>query len=409
MRSEAETDTRTEIGAERGAGAESDTQSQAGTEIGTETRTSAEAKTRTGAETRAGAEVKTGAGTRTDHQARTRTDHQAGPVTTVDRGRFEDAVTPWEEPDWREAALGWAERGLARHGLRETGPREVRVRPWSILVRFRTGPADRDAVWFKASAPAAGFEAALGGALADWIPEHVMAPLAVDAERGWCLLPDGGPLLRGMLDRGDADLGDWLTAVGQYARMQRALTPYADRMTELGVPSARTRHLPEIFDGLVGTNPTLAPETRDSLRARRPLLLDWCQELDAIGVPDSLDHCDLHDGQVLTPGAGRFTFFDWGDAAVAHPFASLLVPARDVRERYGPETVTAVRDAYLEPWTDLGVPLPQLRRAATLAVRLAALSRAVSWFRLFPGTPAADCHEASAYWVEELFAAPDLL
>ncbi|MFD0370441.1 aminoglycoside phosphotransferase family protein [Streptomyces sp. NPDC127114] len=350
-----------------------------------------------------------GAETRAEAEAATRIDHQTGPTTTVDRGRFGDAVTPWEDPDWRGTALGWAERGLARHGLRETGPREVRVRPWSILVRFRTGPADRDAFWFKASAPAAGFEAALGGALADWVPEHVMAPLAVDAERGWCLLPDGGPLLRGVLDRGDADLGDWLTAVGQYARMQRALTPYADRMTELGVPSARTRHLPEIFDGLVGTNPTFAPETRDSLRARRPLLLQWCEELDAIGVPDSLDHCDLHDGQVLAPGAGRFTFFDWGDAAVAHPFASLLVPARDVRERYGPETVTAVRDAYLEPWTDLGVPLPELRRAATLAVRLAALSRAVSWFRLFPGTPAADCHEASAYWVEELFAAPDLL
>ena len=381
MRSETDTDSDTdsEIGTEKGA------------ENGTETGTEAGTRTETG----------TGSGPATGGQS--------APAMTVDRGRFGHAVTPWEQPVWREAALGWAERGLARHGLRETGPREARIRPWSVLVRFRTGTADRDAVWFKASAPAAGFEAALGGALADWVPEHVMAPLAVDPERGWCLLPDGGPLFRGVLDRGDAGLGDWLAAVGQYARMQRALTPYADRMTELGVPSARTRHLPEIFDGLVGTNPTLAPEARDSLRARRPLLLDWCAELDAIGVPDSLDHCDLHDGQVLAPGDGRFTFFDWGDAAVAHPFASLLVPARDVRERYGAEAVTAVRDAYLEPWTDLGVPFAELRRAATLAVRLAALSRAVSWFRLFPGTPAADCHEASAYWVEELFAAPDLL
>ncbi|MGC0327192.1 hypothetical protein RKD23_000182 [Streptomyces sp. SAI-170] len=343
----------------------------------------------------------------TDMQIEVGIDPEA--AATVDRGRFSDAVTPWEEPGWRAAALAWAMRGLARHGLRETGPREVRVRPWSILIRFRTGAAERDAVWFKASAPAAGFEAALGGALAEWVPGHVLTPLAVDPVRGWSLLPDGGPLFRDVLDAGDAGPADWLAAVEQYARMQRALVPYTDRMSELGVPSARTRHLPEIFDGLVENNPSLAPDTRRSLRAGRPRLLDWCAELDAIGVPDSLDHCDLHDGQVLAPGGARFTFFDWGDAAVGHPFGSLLVPARDVRERYGPEAVAAVRDTYLEPWRDLSIPLPELRRAATLAVRLAALGRAVSWWRLFPGTPADDCHEASAYWVEELFADPDLL
>ncbi|MFI8963002.1 aminoglycoside phosphotransferase family protein [Streptomyces sp. NPDC053493] len=329
--------------------------------------------------------------------------------TLVDRGRFTHAVTPWEQDAWREAALGWAERGLARHGLRETGPREARIRPWSVIVRFRTGPGARDAAWFKASAPDAGFEAALGGALADWVPEHVMTPLAVEPDRGWSLLPDGGPLFRDVLDTGGAGPEDWLTAVGQYARMQRALTPYTDRMTDLGVPSGRTRHLPEIFDGLVADNPTLAPDTRRALRAARPRLLDWCAELDAFGIPDSLDHCDLHDAQLLAPRPGRFTFFDWGDAAVSHPFTSLLVPARAVLERHGPETVTAVRDGYLEPWHDLGIPLADLRRAATLAVRLASLGRAVSWFRLFPGTPADDCHEASAYWVEALFAEPDLL
>ncbi|GAA3399103.1 aminoglycoside phosphotransferase family protein [Streptomyces roseoviridis] len=331
------------------------------------------------------------------------------PTTTVDRGRFAHAVTPWEEAAWREAALDWAERQLARHGLRATGVREVRVRPWSVIIRFPTGPGERDAAWFKAGAPSNAFEAGLGHALARWVPEHVLTPLAVDADRGWSLLPDGGPLFRHVLDTGDAGPANWPAAVGQYARMQRALTPYTDRMTALGVPSARTGHLPGIFDDLVESNPTLDPADRRSLRAHRPRLLDWCAELDAVGVPDSLDHCDLHDAQLLASGPGRFTFFDWGDAAVAHPFASLLVPARAVRDRYGPDTMIRVRDAYLEPWNDLGPTLPELRRAATLAVRLAAVGRAVSWFRLFPGTPATDCHEASAHWIRELFTAPDLL
>ncbi|MFD9613087.1 aminoglycoside phosphotransferase family protein [Streptomyces sp. NPDC059083] len=324
-------------------------------------------------------------------------------TTTVDRGRFTDAVTPWEEERWRTAALGWCERGLARHALEETGPREVRLRPWSVLIRFRIGDGERDAVWFKASAPDAAFEAALGDALAAWVPEHVVTPLAVDAERGWSLLPDGGPLFRHVLDAGGAGPEAWAEALGQYARMQRALTPYTDRMTGLGVPGGRTAQLPDVFDALVEGNATLDPDVRRDLREQRPRLLDWCGELDAYGIPDSLDHCDLHDAQLLAPAAGRFTFFDWGDANVAHPFASLLVPAQAVRERHGPEHAHRLREAYLEPWSDLG-PLPELRRAAELATRLAALGRAVSWFRLFPGTPTTGCAEASAHWVRELFA-----
>ncbi|MGW2509907.1 hypothetical protein ACWC0A_10840 [Streptomyces scopuliridis] len=40
-------------------------------------------------------------------------------------------------------------------------------------------------------------------------------------------------------------------------------------------------------------------------------------ELADVGIADSLDKADLHDGQLFSPEAGRFTFFDWGAAAVA--------------------------------------------------------------------------------------------
>ncbi|GAA3507296.1 hypothetical protein [Streptomyces showdoensis] len=324
--------------------------------------------------------------------------------TTVDRGQYADAVTPWDDAVWRASALGWAERALARHGLRERGPREVRIRPWSVLVRFRVGTGERDAVWFKANPPGSAFEAALGGALADWVPEHVVTPLAVDAGRGWSLLPDGGPLLRQALDAGAAGPESWEAALGQYAMMQRALTPYADRLTALGVPGAGHGDLPHVFDALVEDNPRLGPDTRRALRDGRPRLTGWCAELAATGIPDSLDHSDLHDAQLFAPAPGRYTFFDWGDAAVAHPFTSLLVPARAARRRYGPEVLPRLRDAYLDPWTTPATPLRDLRRAVTLATRLATLSRAVSWQRLFPGTPRGEGDEASAYWVGELFA-----
>ncbi|MFB7087167.1 aminoglycoside phosphotransferase family protein [Streptomyces sp. NPDC056296] len=298
----------------------------------------------------------------------------------VDRGRYQDAVTPWEDEAWRTAALGWAEGALAARGLRATGERRVRLRPWSVLVRLSV--EGYGAVWFKANPPASAFEGPLTAALARWVPEHLLEPLAVDTDRGWSLLPDGGPLFRDVLDRERTGPDAWEELLRQYAAMQHALTPRAREIERLGVPGAPVTALPDVFDRLDHT--PLRREEREGLRALRPRLLEWCAELAAVDVPDSLDHADLHDGQLFHPGPGRFTFFDWVDAVVSHPFCSLPVPARQARERYGPHVLPRLRDAYLEPWTGGGRSTAELRRAVSLAWRLSALSRAGAYGRLFP-------------------------
>ncbi|MFE0510042.1 aminoglycoside phosphotransferase family protein [Streptomyces sp. NPDC058964] len=326
---------------------------------------------------------------------------------TVDRGQYEDALTPWEQETWRNDVFGWVEGELAAHGLRVTGRTEVRLRPWSVLVRVcvRGG----DSVWFKANPPASAFEGALTRALARWVPGHVLRPLAVDADRGWSLLPDGGELFRSVLAREAAGPGAWEALLRQYAAMQHALVPYARDIEQLGVPAARTTALPDVFDGLLAKNHALGQEERRSLEDLRPHLVQWCAELAALGIEDSLDHSDLHDGQLFNPEPGRFTFFDWGDAAVSHPFCSLLVPARRARDRYGHDVLPRLRDAYLEPWTGAGRTTADLRRAVSLAWRLSALGRACSWGRLFPaasGSAGATGAAESARWLLELLKDP---
>ncbi|BBC36149.1 hypothetical protein SGFS_074430 [Streptomyces graminofaciens] len=325
--------------------------------------------------------------------------------TSVDRGQYEDAVTPWEQEAWRAAALDWVADGLAAHGLRENGRREVRLRPWSVLIRV---PVEgRAPVWFKANPPASVWEGALTEALARWVPEHVLEPLAVDAERGWSLLPDGGELFRHVLERDGAGPEVWEDVLRRYAAMQRALVPYAGDIERVGVPSARTAALPEVFDRLVAENTVLRPDQRGSLAALRPRLVDWCAELVALSVADSLDHADLHDGQFFHPAPARFTFFDWGDASVTHPFCSLRIPVAKAGERYGAEVMGRLRDAYLEPWTDAGrTTSTELRRAVSLAWRLAALGRAASWGRVFSSAGSGAVEEASARWLLELLTAP---
>ncbi|WP_350279668.1 phosphotransferase [Kribbella sp. HUAS MG21] len=292
----------------------------------------------------------------------------------TDRGAYPEARTPWDDPAWRTEALCWLDAELARLGIRETGPRRVRVRPWSIIVRVEAASP----VWFKAASPGSAFEAGLNAALSRWVPSRVLEPYAVDAARGWSLLPSGGPVWRSL----SPGPREWESALTQYAEFQLALVPRVEEMLRLGVPDARVAALPELFDAAVAENRTLDAADRGRLLALRPRLVEWCSELGAVGVPDSLDHADLHDGQVLVTG-GRYTFFDWGDANVGHPFCSLLVAADRAAELHGASVVARLEDAYLEVWTG-GHTLRELRRAAELARRLSQLTRAGSWGRLFP-------------------------
>jgi hypothetical protein len=290
----------------------------------------------------------------------------------IDRGAYPDASTPWEDPAWRSEALDWLGARLEEAGIRETGPRRVRVRPWSIIVRVEAaGP-----VWFKAASPPSAFEAGLGEALARWAPSHVLTPYAVDAARGWSLLPSGGPLMRTL----EVGAREWEEALTQYADLQRAVVPHVSEMLGLGVPDLRMEAVPRVFDEAVA-GAVLDDAERARLEVFRPRLVEWCSELTAIGVPDSLDHADLHDGQILVPGPGRYTFFDWGDANVGQPFCSLLIALEKATDS---QMASRLEDAYLEAWTG-DFTLRELRRAAELARRLSQLTRAGSWTRLFPG------------------------
>jgi aminoglycoside phosphotransferase (APT) family kinase protein len=107
---------------------------------------------------------------------------------------------------------------------------------------------------------------------------------------------------------------------------------------------------------------------------------DACAELATIGA-ETIQHDDLHDGNVHRPDAG-YRILDWGDAGVSHPFATLLVTERSVAARFGLEVgmpeLARLRAAYLEPWTDVASS-SVLRHAAELAIWVGLISRALTW------------------------------
>lgn len=234
----------------------------------------------------------------------------------------------------------------------------IKERPWSFVVRVTA----KDGVfWFKENRGATGYEASLIHALARWVPGRVLEPVAVDAERSWSLLPDGGQTLR------EIGGGDWEQMLAQHAQLQRDLAVHSAQLLSLRVPDQ-------------------SPLTMAAWAAAKGATAPPLPTLDGIAL--TLQHDDLHDGNVFADGR----VFDWGDASVSHPFGVLLVSLNVLAHRHnlkpGDAQLARARDAYLEPWSDLA-PLAQLREEAAAAIELAKIGRAMSWARgLRDATPA---------------------
>jgi hypothetical protein len=159
----------------------------------------------------------------------------------------------------------------------------------------------------------------------------------------------------------------------RYAELQRALAPSTERLLAAGVPDMRPGSMPERFEqALDATRPS---HLHPRLEALRPAVAGWCERLAASPVPASIDHNDLHGRNVLgSPGKPRL--YDWGDSVVAHPFASMLLPLTMAE----PGDVPGLRDAYLEPWRDLGSH-HELVATVRLACRVGTIARSLTWLR----------------------------
>ena len=325
-------------------------------------------------------------------------------------------VAVWSSAAWRERAVGWLDERLLEADIERTGEASPpRVRPWAVVL---SAPSTAGRVWLKAAAPRTAFEVGLYLVLHRVGRDRVLAPLAVDPDRGWILLPDGGPSLGERLD-GDALTDALETALPQYARLQRELAPHTDEMLAAGVQDMRPDRMPERFDqALAVADRYVAGHGTDGdrealarLDALRPTVARWCARLAAAPGPASVDHNDLHPQNILFDAAGGLDparFYDWGDAVLAHPFASLLYALGAVQgDALGVDVqhpaTRRMRDAYLGEFADLGDP-DELVETVALACRVGVIARALTWDRAVQTGADDPAAEVDEDWLRAPFA-----
>jgi hypothetical protein len=267
----------------------------------------------------------------------------------------------------RAAAEDWIREHVQPVGAIET----AHERPWATVLRV---PLAGGVAWFKACAPVQAFEPRLtAGLFARW-PDRVAEVLGHDEERAWLLLADAGTPIGVFGNPPEA----WLAALPLYAELQRGETTYTQEHLTNHVPDLRVATLPARYEDFLQHDLPLETSEIDRLRSFAPHFAELCGELATHGVPETVQHDDLHMANVYAQGE-RLLLLDWGDSSISHPFASLVVTFRfleEITKLPPPDPWFArLRDAYLEPWGR------GLDATFALALRVGAFAHTFAWSR----------------------------
>jgi len=277
----------------------------------------------------------------------------------------------WEDPDFLAAATDWVDARLAELGRERTGAVEQpHVRSWATVLRVPTAGGQ---VWFKANTASLAHEVLVVDRVAQRVPDRVPALLGRDLERGWMLMSDAGERLREVVEE-ERSLARWHDVLAGAAEVATALEPDVADLLAAGVPDLRLSGLADAYADLVARS-DLGPR----FAAATSRVRDLVDELASYGVAETLQHDDLHDGQVFVAGS-RNLLLDWGDAVVSHPFFTLSVTLEGVvawglDDVEDSEPIAPYVASYLAAYAP---DRPELAAAVPAALRLGWVCRALN-------------------------------
>jgi hypothetical protein len=272
---------------------------------------------------------------------------------------------PYARAGWFARASAWMVERMTDAGLPVTeSPRLAYQGPMGAVLR---ASSDGQATYLKWPTLAFPHEAAITHTLSRHAPDAVPAVLASEPVENWLLMHDhrGRPV-------GDETPDRWMDGLRRHAALQRDSVRWADEIPAVG---GQTRSL----ERLAAAIPTMldyedlsgrfAPDVREAWVGAVPRLVDACAALDAVGLPNTLVHGDLHPGNIVVTPDDRYVVVDWSDAALGNPFVDLATYLTRTKDR---DLRVRLLGAYVDAWDGL-VDRARLETAAALAMTVGCL------------------------------------
>lgn len=222
--------------------------------------------------------------------------------------------------------IDWASSFLVSNGYEiKYEAKLIQVAPWSFVWRFET---ESGFIYLKKSIPEFFIETTIIKIIDHVNPDFVPKVIAVNQALHCFLMLDAGITLRERFKyQFDADL--LAEVIKKYTLLQCAISEKSDTLFEAGVPDWRLKKLPEFYANLI-ENDLLLDEIgiSSSVKAKlfdlKPRLTEICERLSSFKIPETLDHCDFHDNNVLYDEKNhQLTLIDLGEVVVSHPFFPL--------------------------------------------------------------------------------------
>ncbi len=257
---------------------------------------------------------------------------------------------PWTNIQWHQNVRQWVEEKLPQAGFYPQG-KVHQFHCWEISCILKV-PTTSGLLYLKAVPPIFASEPGLVQWLNQKVPGQVPEVVATDSSRGWFLTRDFGGYNLG--DSEDYQL--WQQAISAYARLQIKTVSLSQEILSLGCLDRRLpqliSHCRQLADYLSDT-----PERETGISSEQcrrwqqaiPRLEEMAEKLDSFNIPYTLEHGDLHCGNIQVTDRG-FVFFDWTDGSLAHPFFSLDPFLKEGPKN--PEIRSRLLQAYLNVWRE---------------------------------------------------------
>ncbi len=257
------------------------------------------------------------------------------------------------------ASLVWAGEYLSAQGYILNGLAEdVQTTPWSHVTRFSTSLGY---IYLKIMPSALAMEPDVIGILYQQFHVNVPRVLASNKELNCFLMKDAGNPLRALFKNGfRSDL--LCEGLRKYSEIQHAVINHLDLFFNLGVPDWRLDKLPSLYLQLIQQKEMLIEDgitidELNSLRALQATVASLCERLSQRNIPETLDHCDFHDNNILMADeAHRMTIIDLGEVVISHPFFSVITCIDKAAFHYSFKetdfTYQALQNAYFESWLE---------------------------------------------------------
>ena len=284
--------------------------------------------------------------------------------------------------------INWAKECLLAKGFIINNSLEtIQTTPWSSVTKFLTS---KGTVYLKQTPPMLALEPIITKILHDQL--HANVPKILDSNKNLnCfLMKDSGSSLREFLKHTfQPDL--LCQAIKKYTSIQTAAREHINTFIEMGVPDWRLEKLPLLYNELISKEDLLKADdlTANELKLLHelyPTLLTICEMLSGFKIPQTLDHCDFHDNNILIENStNNITIIDWGETVITHPFFSLLTCLNTAARHYAlketDQTYIDLQNTCFENWFEV-LPKNNLAAAILLAKKLWPIYTALGFYRL---------------------------